>query len=114
MTVSDPSAVDHFFGQPLDGPGKTTGMELRSEFVAPYLNGDLVIQLLIRTLLRDLVQVSPDNDIRLTIETACDKCRETLPVTTGGAPRTAQTVQSRSSWMPRGGRAIQDWTGERR
>jgi len=53
------------------------------EFVAPYLDGELVIQLLIRTLLRDLVQVSTDNYIRLPIETACDKCRDTLPVTTG-------------------------------
>jgi len=41
--VDPTSAVDHFFGQPLDGPGKTTSMGLRSEFVAPYLDRELVI-----------------------------------------------------------------------
>ena len=40
-------------------------------------------QLLIYIFLRNLVQVRADNHVRLPIEPACDKFRETLPVTTG-------------------------------
>ena len=40
---ADSTVFDHFFGQLLDGPGKTTGMEFLLEFVLPCLDGEPVI-----------------------------------------------------------------------
>ena len=39
----DPGAVDHFFGQLLDGRGETTVSEFRLEFVPPCLDAEPII-----------------------------------------------------------------------
>jgi len=41
---ADSTVFDHFFGQLLDGPGKTTGMEFLLELFLPCLGGELAIR----------------------------------------------------------------------